>query len=282
MKSINLNFKLIIIWCIILCSYGCAPKIAPLQEITKESSLLDKIIERDTLKVGTTTDFLPFTYTNPETSNYQGIDIELAKDLAKSLNVNLLIVKTSWPTLLADLENGSYDIGMSGITINLKRQQQAFFSNPMRSSGKAAIARTEDQEKYTTIDAINTPEVRVIFNPGGTNETFARDNFPKAQLILNEDNLSIFQKIANGEVDVMVTDAIETLVQERIHPELKAINPDSPFNFFEMAYLLPRDVVFQAYINQWLNLRQKDGTYDTIFKSELERIPYLNKTQSPR
>jgi len=114
--------------------------------------------------------------------------------------------------------------------------------------------------------------VRVIVNPGGTNEAFARANFPKATIVENEDNLTIFQKIVDGEADLMVTDAIETLVQQQIHPELDAVNPDTPFNFFEMGYLLPRDHTFKAYIDQWLNLRQKDDTYQRIFDAELEKF----------
>jgi cyclohexadienyl dehydratase len=271
-KSTNLNFKLFVVWCTILCTYSCSQKITSVSKTTKETSLLDKIVERDTLKVGTTADFLPFSYINSEDLKYQGVDISLAKNLASSMGVHLLFVKTSWPTLISDLETGAYDIGMSGITINLTRQQKAFFSIPTLSSGKAAIARAEDNTKYTTITAINSPEVRVIFNPGGTNEVFARKHFPNAQLILNDDNLSIFQKIVAHEADVMVTDAIETLIQQRIHPELKAVNADKPFNFFEMGYLLPRDAIFKAYIDQWLNLRKKDGTFDAIFVSELEKI----------
>ena len=44
------------------------------------------------------------------------------------------------------------------------------------------------------------------------------------------------------------------------------------FNFFEMGYLLPRDHTFKAYVDQWLNLRQKDGKYQEIFDGELEKI----------
>ena len=62
----------------------------------------------------------------------------------------------------------------------LKSSRNKFFpvSIPYLSSGKAAIARDEDVEKYNSINAINQPGVRVIINPGGTNESFALANFP--------------------------------------------------------------------------------------------------------
>ncbi len=265
----------------ILCAVliiGCTPALV-VQDRTADTvspnqvSLLDKVQKKGTIRVGTTGDFLPFTYQlNTESNSYQGVDIELAKDLAKSLDVEVQFVKTTWSTLLSDLAANKFDIGMSGITIKLVRQRQALFSIPLLSSGKAAITRDEHVAKYKTLADINQAGVRVIVNPGGTNEAFARANFPKATIVENEDNLTIFQKIVDGEADLMVTDAIETLVQEQIHPELEAVNPDAPFNFFEMGYLLPRDHTFKAYVDQWLNLRQKDGTWQRILDAELEDI----------
>lgn len=155
------------------------------------------------------------------------------------------------------------------------RQQKALFSIPLLSSGKAAITRDKNVDKYRTIEAINQAGVRVIVNPGGTNEAFALAHFPNATIIQNEDNLSIFKKIVDGHADLMVTDAIEALIQEMILPELEAVNPDAPFNFFEMGYLLPRDHTFKAYVDQWLNIRQKDGSYQQIFDAELEKIRQL-------
>lgn len=236
-------------------------------------STLDQIIEKGILRVGTTGDFMPFSYqSDPQSSEYFGIDIELAKDLAKSLGVKLKLVKTSWPKLMSDLQSNKFDLCMSGVTIKLDRQSKALFSEPVLESGKAVITRDENVQKYQRLEDINKKEVKIIVNPGGTNEAFAKKHFPNAQIIENEDNLSIFQKIVDGHVDLMVTDAIETLVQEQIHPELEAVNPNKPFNFFEMAYLLPRDFTFKAYVDQWLHLRKKEGVYDEIFENEIDKI----------
>ena len=273
----KMNHYLLFLLCLIssLSIISCAPT-QQVQEkaiITTNHSRLDNILKNGVLKVGTTGDFKPFSYQLDTKSNtFYGVDIELAKDLAASLGVKVEFVKTSWPTLLADLKAGKFDIGMSGITIKLARQQQALFSIPLLASGKAAITRDENANRFTSIAAINQKGVRVIVNPGGTNEAFARANFPKATIVENGENLSVFQKIVDGKADLMVTDAVETLIQEQIHPELEAVNPDKPFNFFEMGYLLPRDFTWKAYVDQWLNLRQKDGKYQVIFDGALEKI----------
>lgn len=250
---------------------ACGPKPSSYAAHT-QSPTLQSIINRDTIRVGTTGDFMPFSYIMDSIVGYSGIDIAMANDLAKTLGVQLKFIETTWPTLMSDLEKGKFDIGMSGITITPERKTQAFFSTSVYPSGKVAITRDENVSLYGSIEDINKKEVRVIFNPGGTNESFARANFPKATLILNEDNLSIFQKIVDQHADVMVTDAIETMIQERIHKELDAVNLQKPFNAFDFGYLIPKDSVFKKRIDQWLMMRKNDRMVIKLLQKEIEKL----------
>lgn len=256
---------------------GCGPKAVSTNHDdpsrgAKVSPTLENIIKRDTIKIGTTADFKPFSYTIDSNAGYQGLDIAMGYDLAKSLKVEVEFIETTWPTLMGDLIEAKFDIGMSGITITEERKKQALFSIPVYSSGKVAISRDENVALYNNINNINKKEVRVIFNPGGTNEAFARANFPEATLILNEDNLSIFQKLVDKEADVMVTDAIETRIQERIHPELEAVNPQKPFNSFDFGYLIQKDSIFKARVDEWLMERKKDSMVIKLLQKEIEKF----------
>ncbi len=233
------------------------------------NSKLDEIREAGVLKVGTTGDYLPFSYWRGD--NLDGVDIDLANDLARNLGVRVEFVETTWPTLMDDLMADKFDIGMSGITITGDREKLAMFSIPMHEGGKAAIARDAEVNNFDTLQEINQPHVRVIFNPGGTNERFARDNFPNATLIENPENITVFEKIVSGEADVMVTDAIETIIQKRIHPELDAVNPDAPFNRSEKAYLFKKDDDFKTYLDQWIADLKSTKKIEAIFASQLDK-----------
>ncbi len=236
-------------------------------------SLLDRIIEHGKIRVGTTADYKPFSYImEGSNSDIIGLDIDLAQHLADSLGVELVLVKTSWPSLITDLQADRYDIGMSGITITLSRQKRAFFSDPMMVSGKVAISHSKNVSRFQSIEDINSEGTRVIFNPGGTNEVFARKHFPNATLIENGENLTVFEKVRTGEADIMVTDAIEAIVQAKIIPELEAINPEKPLNTFKIAYLMPKDIVFKSYVDQWLDKIKEDGTFDVLYRQALTKL----------
>jgi chorismate mutase-like protein len=74
------------------------------------------------------------------------------------------------------------------------------------------------------------------------------------------DNVTIFGQIVSGAADLMLTDAIETRLQERLHPQLCAVHPDAPFDMADKAVLLPRgDTALKAYVDRWLQQRLDDG-----------------------
>lgn len=233
---------------------------------------LDAILKSETLRVGTTGDFMPFSYRRDGSNSLRGVDISFARQLASDMGVNVEFVQTSWPRLTDDLLDDQFDIGMSGITITPERLKIAFFSDPIMSSGKVAITRDENADRFRTVADINRTGVRVIVNPGGTNETFARQHFPAATIILNEENLTVFDKIVSGVADLMVTDAVEAAVQEVIHPALEISNWDTPFNTFEFGIMLPRDPALKDFIDDWLENGNSDQTYRQLFEAELIMI----------
>jgi cyclohexadienyl dehydratase len=243
---------------------------APAIARDQPESRLDAIVKQGFLRIGTTGDYKPFTYLNPETQQFEGIDIDMAKSLAKALGVEARFVQTAWPKLMADFEADKFDIAMGGVSVNLDRQKKGLFSAAYLVDGKTPIARCADKEKYQTLQQIDQPGVRVIVNPGGTNQRFAGANLKRAQVTVYDDNVTIFDQIVAGKADVMITDAIETVLQQKLRPALCAIHPEQPFNFSEKAYFLPRDPVFKAFVDQWLRQAVMSKEYQAIYDKWLK------------
>jgi len=225
-------------------------------------SRLDDIIKRGTLRVGMTGDYRPFTYLDKSAQKFTGFDVDMAETLGKALGVKVEFVHTAWPQLMKDFEADNFDIAMGGVSITLDRQKKGLFSTPIMREGKTPIARCTDKGKYETIADIDKPGTRVIVNPGGTNERFARANVRNAEVKLHNDNVTIFDEIAKGNADLMMTDSSETLYQQKLHPGvLCAVHPEKPFDFAEKAYWLQRDVALKAFVDQWLHIATEDGTF---------------------
>jgi cyclohexadienyl dehydratase len=234
-------------------------------------SRLDEIIKRGTLRVGMTGDYLPFTYLDKATQKFRGFDVDMAEALGKALGVKVEFVPTAWPQLMKDFEADQFDIAMGGVSITLDRQKKGLFSTPIMREGKTPIARCADVGKYETLADIDRKGTRVIVNPGGTNERFARAHIKDAEINVYNDNVTIFDEIAKGNADLMMTDASETRYQQKQHAGvLCAVHPDKPFDFAEKAYWLQRDVALKAFVDQWLHLATEDGSFRKVYAAWFE------------
>ncbi|QVJ02826.1 transporter substrate-binding domain-containing protein [Nocardiopsis eucommiae] len=228
-----------------------------------EGSRLDEILDRGSLQVCTTGDYRPFTFLDSDPDEFTGIDVDMARDLADDLGVEIEWTRTTWDDLMEDFLAGC-DVAVGGISVNTERAQRVYFSAPLMEDGKTPITLCENVDDYRTIEQINQPGVRSIMPSGGTNQVFAEEHYPDGDLVTHDNN-TIFDEIVAGRADVMTTDASEVLWVANEYEELCAVNPEEPFDFFEKAFMLPRgDDVFKHYVDQWLTMALNDGTYDRI------------------
>ena len=224
-------------------------------------STLDAVMKSGVLRACTPGDYKPFSFLKPDGS-YEGIDIDLANSLATAIGAKLELVKTSWATLVPDFAAGKCDIAIGGISVTTERQKRVFFSSAYMVNGKTPIVRCDDVKKFQSIADIDRAGVRVVANPGGSNERFAKANFKTATLTIHPENLTIFDEILAKRADVFVTEAAEALTQQKLKPGLCAVNPDKPLQYGEMAYMLPRnDAVMKSFVDQWLHLSKASGEY---------------------
>ena len=229
-----------------------------------DASVLSDILARGVLRVGTTGDYPPFTHRAGE--SYEGFDVDIAQSLGKALGVKVEFEPTSWPNLAADFQAGKFDVVMGGVTVTLDRARLGFFTQPYLREGKTPIARCADKDKFATLDAIDRAEVTVLVNPGGGNERFDRAHLHAAHIDVRPDNTTIFEALAKGEGDLMITDASETRYQQKLHQGvLCAIHPDAPFDFSEKAYWAPYDPAFDGFLDQWLHLIRENGSFAGVY-----------------
>src|SRR4029079_3498134 len=228
---------------LLLCLLGASPASAQ----APAGSRLDDVIKSGKLRVCTPGDYKPFSFQRPD-GGFEGLDIDLVGSGAKALGVEVVMVKTAWPSLMKDFIE-KCDVAVGGISVTTDRQKTAFFTTAYMVNGKAPITKCENVAKFQTVADIDKPGVTVIENPGGSNERFARANFKQAKIVIFDDNTKIFDEILKGNADVMISESVETIAQQKLHPGLCAVNPTKPLQYGEMAYLLPRgDVVFKSWV----------------------------------
>lgn len=201
---------------------------------------LDRVLDTKVLRVGTPGDYRPFAIKTGD--GYSGHDIDLVERMAKELGVRIEWVPTTWPNLLKDMQADKYDLAVGGITRNVNRLRVVAMLPGYAPFGKVALVRAADKARFTTLESLNQPGVRVIKNPGGTNEAFVLENLKAAQVSTHEKNAEIPALIAEGKGDVMITETYEALVYAKADPRLHAAFIDAPLTPpSKLGFMLPAD-----------------------------------------
>jgi cyclohexadienyl dehydratase len=243
------------------------------KKVVAQQPTIQRIQQRGVLLVGTTGDYRPLTYREEDgeeglaplqsPSHYWGFGIELADSIASRLGVAVEFVPTSWPTLTADVlaEPQMFDLAMGGITITDARCETMLMSDGYLANGKTILCRTEDTSRFRSLEDIDRPEVRVMINPGGTNEQFAREHLTHATIIVHQQNEEIPSLIAEGEADVMITEITEAPWYVQNDPRLAAPLLAEPFTHSEIGVLMRRgqeDLL--QFVNQVIAQMKAEGS----------------------
>lgn len=230
-----------------------------------DASHIADIQKRGVLLVGTTGDYRPMSYLNPQSGQYEGFDAALSQLLAQSLHVSVRYVPTTWKTLAADTQAGRFDIAMSGITRTFEREQSMNMSDGYIVFGKTILCRKSDSPRFPTLSSINQKSVRVMVNPGGTNEQFARTFLPQADLIIHEKNAEIPALVAEGKADIMITETMEAAHYAAADSRLDAPLLHQPFTKNQFGILTQKgDQDFLNYLNFFLQEMELNGTMQKL------------------
>lgn len=152
MKKVTKVMLLIIIAVVGLVLSGCNQK---------DVNELEVIKKRGKLIVGTSPDYPPYEFIDVETGEVIGFDLEIAKEIAKDLGVELVIKEMSFNGLLAALTTGNVDIVLAGMTPTPERMESVDFSDIYYTAVQAVIVHADNKDTISSLDDLVGKQVGV-------------------------------------------------------------------------------------------------------------------------
>ena len=226
------------------------------------ASTLDEIMKSGTLKVGTTGDFPGWSFMNPETSEYEGYDIDVAMKLAEDMGVEVEFVATDWKNLVSGVVANKYHM-TSSASITAKRAITAGYSNSYYGTGTVAMVLSKNKDKISSWDQINNSDYSVAVTLGTVFENEATKSFPDTKLIAVEAPAREYQEVLSGRADVSLTSKVDAMKLVQLYPELSIVNLDEPKNAKLFAILLPRgDQEWINFVNHWIADQKNKGFFN--------------------
>lgn len=169
-----------------------APAAASAQE------LLTQVKARGVLRVANTQTNPPWSFRD-EKNQVAGYDADVAQELARRLGVpRIEFVQGTFQTFIPGVQTGKWDIVISGQTITEERKQQVDFSEPYEVNG-VSIFVGQSNTAIRTLDDLKGK--RIAATAGGTQEKFARERIPNAEVKSYENATLALTDVGLGRAD---------------------------------------------------------------------------------
>ena len=237
----------------------------PAQSMAQGKSRLAQILERGTLRVGTTGDFNPMSIKDTATNTYTGFDIEAMNQLAADMGVKVEYVPAEWATLVNGIVSDRFDI-FSGASLSMARAKTVAFSDPYLFAGTVPMVSKKTGAALTTWDSINNPNVTVAVLMGTVFEQQARAHFPRARIRAVEKPATGYQEVLAGRAQVTVTSNVEAATLMKTYPDLQVVGSAAEMrNKRPFAYPMPQgDHAWVTFVNNWISLKDAEGFFDGL------------------
>lgn len=238
----------------------CAPARAQ-----QTQSRLFEVTKNHKLRVCTFTGYFAISFRNPQTQKLEGIDIDLANVLAKSLGADLQFVETNFGTFIADVQSNKCDVAMFGIGITLKRAQAVEFTKPYLQTGIYAVVRKGGNIK--TWGDIDKDGVSVAVTLGSYIEPFMRSYLKHAKVVPIAPPATREQELMARHVDAEIVDYPTAQKVQADFDWAQTIEPPTKLLATPFGYAVaPGDQIWLNYLNLFVDTIKRDGTLEAAAK----------------
>lgn len=238
--------------CALLVLAGCErrdTRPAPLQHILRSGEL----------RVGTAADVPPLAMRDRD-GQLIGLEIDLVRALASTMNVKVRFVDIPFSDLIPALERGEIDLAVAGMTITPERNARVAFAGPYLISGNTLLARTRELADTEDPAQLDDPKLSFAVLDSSTSASFVRTHLPKAKLVAFPDNESGVKALLAGEVDGVISDQQVCTVARWRNPDAGLHMRYAPFTTEPLGIAVsPGEPLFLNLVTNYLNTLEKTG-----------------------
>ncbi|WP_046869707.1 ABC transporter substrate-binding protein [Microvirga massiliensis] len=202
--------------------------------------------------------YYSISFRNPKSGEIEGIDADLAKELAKELGAELQIVESNFGTFIADLQANKCEIGMFGLGATLKRAQAVEFSKPYLVTNVYGVTRKDARIK--SWEDIDKPGVKVAVSLGSYIENVMIEYLKNAEVVPVAPPNTREGELVARRVDIIMTDFPTAVKVTDEFDWATTVNPSEKLAVTPYAYVVPQgDQIWLNYINLFVDTIKLDG-----------------------
>ncbi len=215
------------------------------------------------LIMGTAPGFKPFEYTNH--GKIVGIDVDLAQEIAKDQNKQLVIEEFNFDGLITALQAGKIDMIAAGMTVTPDRAKSVDFSDSYYSASQMIMVRRDEKRIRSKAD-LNGRTVGVEL---GTTGDELLKNLPNINAVQFPILPAALQELRGGKIDAIVLDNAPAIIYAKVNSDVKVLPNKLSQEQYAIAIAKGRPELL-AQINRTIARVKADGSLDKSIKTNFE------------
>ncbi|UQF11628.1 transporter substrate-binding domain-containing protein [Vagococcus lutrae] len=242
----------------------------------KQDASWEKVEERGRLIVATSGTLFPASYYNDK-NELTGYDVEVAKEVANRLKLDIEFQEYNVDGMLASVEKGMTDLVANDFGMSEERSKKFALSIPIKYSFDSMIVRKEDNSGIASLEDLKgkkaageatTGYMKLAEKMGA--ELVSYDNATNDQYLTD---------VANGRTDVILNDYYLQKMSVAALPDIPVkILEDVYFNPSSSGFFYPKqNVALREKIDTVLEEMQADGSLkklsETFFNADVSVEP---------
>jgi polar amino acid transport system substrate-binding protein len=239
---------------------ACTPMPAGAGTVAADSAL-KHVLAAGTVKVATCLTFTPFGFTN-EKGQPDGYDVDIAKELAEDMGVELEIVDTTSSNRIPNLQTNKVDVVFCNFTRTLERAKEIAFTDPYVVATQALLVRSGSG--ITSLESMKGRAVAVV--KGSTNADVLRERGVDVKAAEFDSSQAAVLAVKQGQADAMIEDSNYLQYQAKLNPGLEVVTSNLVPLEYNAFGVKQGDQVWLDYLNQFLFQLNTSGKNHELYR----------------
>ncbi len=249
---------------------GAAIALGLMGGVAQAQSTVEEIKARGVLRVPGILNEVPYFSKDPRTGEWKGFVIDMAGDIAKTLDVKLEVVESSWANAILDVQSGKVDMAFA-VTATPTRALSVWFSEPTYFNSFVLVSAKAELEGKTWAE-LNDPQYTFAVDLGSAQDLIATQYLPKAKMLRFKTRDEAIVAVATGKADGFVNTMLNGLVMTKKTADLGKVMVPTPVLSTPsvVAVNYGADEVWKSFVSGWAAYNRRIGNNQTWIVKSLE------------
>lgn len=225
--------------------------------------VMDRILKKGELVVGATGEQPPMNAV-AKNGDIIGMDADIARIIAKTLEVSLVFKAMPFNDLLPAVAAGEVDMVISSMTITPQRNRKLAFVGPYYMSGKGLITKKQTLSRLQKSEALNDSRITLAVLQGSTSQKYAEQAAAQAKIVKTKSYDAAIGMLLVDKVDAIVADFPYCAFTAYRYRDKGLVAGESPISYEPLGIVVAEDALMINWLENFIDMLKGTGLLKQI------------------